>query len=89
MDNNIDPANRYDEFIVNNRKRVNYYLNMVMWIFAAAGPAIYAGVAMSVGFAAHRANPKASIDDLEFLADKDMYAEKERYYKENGIERRK
>ena len=48
MDNNINPANRYDEFIVNNRKRVNYYLNMVMWIFAAAGPAIYAGVAMGV-----------------------------------------
>ena len=48
MDNNSNPTNRYDEFIVNNRKRVNYYLNMVLWIFAAAGPAIYAGVAMGI-----------------------------------------
>lgn len=46
-------------------------------------------IALSVGFAAHRDNPKATIDDLEHLADKDMYAEKERYYKENGMERRK
>lgn len=45
-------------------------------------------IAVSVGFAAHRDHPKASIDDLEHLADKDMYAEKERYYQENGIERR-
>ena len=48
MDKDISPTNRYDEFIVNNRKRVNYYLNMVLWIFAAAGPAIYAGVAMGI-----------------------------------------
>ena len=48
MDKNINAVSRYDEFIVNNRKRVNYYLNMVMWIFAAAGPAIYAGVAMGI-----------------------------------------
>ncbi len=27
--------------------------------------------------------------DLEHLADADMYAEKERYYRENGIDRRK
>ena len=46
-------------------------------------------ITMSVGYAAHKANPKASIDDLEHIADADMYEEKERFYKENGIERRR
>ncbi len=48
MNKNVHPASSYDEFIANNRKRVNYYLNMVLWIFAAAGPAIYAGVAAGI-----------------------------------------
>ena len=43
---------------------------------------------MSAGFDSHSEHPKASIDDLKHLADKDMYAKKARYYIENGIERR-
>ena len=46
-------------------------------------------ITMSVGYAAHDDNENASIDELEHLADADMYVEKEKYYKENGIERRR
>jgi diguanylate cyclase (GGDEF)-like protein len=46
-------------------------------------------ITMSVGYATHRDNPDATIDDLEHIADADMYAEKGRYYRENGIDRRK
>ena len=44
---------------------------------------------MSVGFAAYRDHPGASINEIEKAADDSMYAEKARYYKENGIERRR
>ncbi|MCR5748098.1 MAG: GGDEF domain-containing protein [Lachnospiraceae bacterium] len=51
---------------------------------------IYADkVTMSVGYAAHYLYKDATIDELEHLADQDMYAEKEKYYKENGIDRRR
>ena len=46
-------------------------------------------VTMSVGYAAHKDQPDASVDDLEHVADADMYAEKEKHYKERGIERRR
>lgn len=46
-------------------------------------------ITLSVGYAAHRSDPGASVDDLERMADADMYAEKERYYKESGIDRRR
>ena len=45
-------------------------------------------LSVSVGYAARNDNPTASIDELEHISDANMYAEKERYYKENGIERR-
>ena len=44
---------------------------------------------MSVGYAARKDHPGVSIDDLEHIADADMYAEKEKHYKERGIERRR
>ena len=44
---------------------------------------------ISVGYAAHKDEPDASVDDLEHIADKNMYAEKEKYYKQKGIDRRK
>lgn len=44
---------------------------------------------MSVGYAALKDHPGVSIDDLEHIADADMYAEKEKHYKERGIERRR
>ena len=46
-------------------------------------------ISMSVGYAACRDHPGASIDDLEKAADASMYAEKERYYREKGLDRRK
>ena len=46
-------------------------------------------ITMSVGYAAHKDEPTATVDELEHIADADMYAEKDRYYRENGIERRR
>ncbi|MDO4537644.1 MAG: GGDEF domain-containing protein [Coriobacteriales bacterium] len=46
-------------------------------------------ITMSVGYAAFRDHADASVDDLEHIADADMYAEKERYYRETGIDRRR
>ncbi len=46
-------------------------------------------ITMSVGYAALSKYPGASIDDLERYADADMYANKDRFYKERGIERRR
>lgn len=46
-------------------------------------------ITMSVGYCAHKDQPNASVDELERMADADMYAEKEKYYKARGIERRK
>ena len=46
-------------------------------------------ISMSIGFATHHEAEQASIDDLEHMADKRMYEDKDRYYKESGIDRRK
>jgi diguanylate cyclase (GGDEF)-like protein len=46
------------------------------------------GMTMSVGYAAASDHPGATVEDLEHRADADMYAEKERYYKQAGIDRR-
>ncbi len=46
-------------------------------------------ITLSIGYAAHRDRPDDSIDTLEHAADADMYAQKEKYYQEHGIERRK
>ena len=46
-------------------------------------------VSVSVGYAASRDHPGADAEELERIADADMYSEKERYYKERGIERRR
>ena len=42
--NNVAVTHEYDEFIVNNRVKVNRYLNRVLWFFVITGPAIAAGV---------------------------------------------
>ena len=46
-------------------------------------------ITMSVGFAAHKEKPDAGVDDLEHIADAEMYTQKEKFYKERGIERRR
>ncbi len=44
---------------------------------------------MSVGYASKKDEPDAEIDELERIADARMYEDKERYYRENGIDRRR
>ena len=46
-------------------------------------------ITVSCGYAAVCDHPGATVDDLEQLADADMYAEKERYYQETGAVRRR
>lgn len=44
---------------------------------------------LSVGYAAVSDNKNSTVDELEHIADADMYLEKDKYYKDKGIERRK
>ncbi len=46
-------------------------------------------LSMSVGFASAELHSRATIDDLEHIADADMYEQKEKYYQKKGIARRK
>jgi diguanylate cyclase (GGDEF)-like protein len=39
-----DISMKYEDFLINNRIKVNRYLNTVLWFFVATGPAIAAGV---------------------------------------------
>jgi len=45
-------------------------------------------VTLAIGYASRADNPGASVDDLEHMADASMYAEKDRFYREAGIDRR-
>lgn len=45
-------------------------------------------MSISIGYATHKENPEANVDDLERLADKKMYEDKDRYYQESGLIRR-
>ena len=45
-------------------------------------------VSLSIGYATSKNNPDENIDGLERIADANMYKEKEKYYREKGIERR-
>ena len=45
-------------------------------------------LSMSIGYATHKDNPEADIDELERIADKKMYEDKDRYYQESGMRRR-
>ncbi len=44
---------------------------------------------ISVGYAAYKDHPEMSFEDLQVLSDEEMYAEKDRYYRENHIDRRR
>ena len=46
-------------------------------------------ITMSIGYAVYKEQPKATVDDLEHIADAKMYEDKERFYKERGIDRRR
>lgn len=61
-----------------------------IWSKAAEWHGVYTDkLALAVGFASFADNPASTVDDLEHMADADMYAEKERYYQEAGIDRRR
>jgi len=61
-----------------------------IWSKAAEWHGAYTDkLALAVGYASFVDNPTATVDDLEHMADSDMYAEKERYYLESGIDRRR
>lgn len=45
-------------------------------------------ISVSAGYASHSDHPEATIEELERMADLRMYEDKERYYREKGIERR-
>ncbi len=46
-------------------------------------------ISLSVGYAAYKDKPGSTVDELERIADSDMYKEKAKHYKGKGIERRK
>ena len=46
-------------------------------------------VSLAVGYASMANHPDVTVDDLEHIADAEMYAEKNRYYQEAGIDRRR
>jgi diguanylate cyclase (GGDEF)-like protein len=46
-------------------------------------------ITLSVGFATTKNHKDKSIDELEHIADADMYNEKEKFYRERGLERRR
>lgn len=46
-------------------------------------------LSMSVGYCAYKDHKNSTINELEVIADSDMYQEKERYYLDNNIDRRK
>ena len=55
---------------------------------AAAWNGVYSKhLSLSVGYATHKENADATVEELECLADKKMYLEKEQYYKESGVRR--
>jgi len=79
-----------DEFMAIVRTDAPEDLRRTIREKAAGWHGVYAGaLTMSVGYAACKDSPGATVDDLERLADADMYAEKEKYYRETGIERRR
>jgi len=46
-------------------------------------------LSISVGYASHADYPDADIEELETIADKSMYEEKGRHYRQSGIDRRR
>ena len=46
-------------------------------------------ITLSVGYATTKNHQNKSIDELEHIADADMYNEKEKFYRERGLERRR
>ncbi len=45
-------------------------------------------LSLSIGYASHRDYPDATVEDLKQMADSKMYEDKNRFYRESGLDRR-
>ena len=45
-------------------------------------------LSLSIGYAAHRDHPDASVEQLKRIADSNMYEDKNKFYEETGLDRR-
>jgi diguanylate cyclase (GGDEF)-like protein len=79
-----------DEFMAIIHTENPEYIRQMIKHKTEAWHGIYSNeLTMSVGYAAYKDQPNASVDDLEHYADARMYDDKEAFYKERGIERRR
>ncbi len=79
-----------DEFVAIVHTRECEKLKASMKEKAASWHGIYSDkLSMSIGYASYIDNQDSDMEKLEKLADKMMYEDKDAYYKENGIDRRK
>ena len=77
-----------DEFLaVLKTDRYNEIRDEINEKAAAFRGAYVEGISLAVGYAAHKIHPDADVSELEKLADSMMYTEKEKYYREKGIDR--
>jgi diguanylate cyclase (GGDEF)-like protein len=79
-----------DEFMAIVHTKMPEKIREAIWRKVSEWRGMYTEkMTLSVGYAAYSGHQGATADELEHIADADMYAEKERYYKENGIDRRR
>ncbi|MBQ9004351.1 MAG: GGDEF domain-containing protein [Eggerthellaceae bacterium] len=79
-----------DEFMAIVHDKAPESIREAIWKRASAWQGAHSDkLSLAVGYASYADHPDATVDDLEHLADADMYAEKERYYRETGIDRRR
>lgn len=79
-----------DEFMAIVHDKAPESIREAIWKRAGAWRGAYSDkLSLAVGYASYADHPDATVDNLEHMADADMYAEKERYYRESGIDRRR
>ena len=79
-----------DEFMAIVHTKTPEKIREAIWQKAGEWHGVYTEkMTLAVGYAAYSVHRSATADDLEHIADTDMYAEKEKYYRQNGIDRRR
>ena len=79
-----------DEFMAIVHTKEPEKIREKMWQKASEWHGMYTDeVSLSVGYASYSNHREATVDDLERIADAEMYAEKEKHYKRKGIDRRR
>ena len=77
-----------DEFLaVNKMDNYNEICDSIHKKVATWRGAYLDSLSVAVGYAAHKIHPEASVSELEKLADTMMYTEKEKYYRDRGMDR--